>query len=288
LLGTDWYFGLIKKYVAIFGTLFNDINIIRTDSSNNVVGYIKVPLTYSPKDKMAARINQDPNIAKQAAIVLPAIGFEMGSPRYDPDRQLNKRQVYSVIGDDPDHFNTQFMPAPFIFPFKLSVFCNTPEDGTKIVEQIYPMFRPEFTVSAELVPEMGITIDIPICYRDTELVDNWNEKDMKETRLITYTLSFDLKGYFYGPKKPMPVIKFIVQNFRTNQDITIPSDLASVVTDQPGLDANGNPTSNLAVSVNAHTIWVNSNYGFIETKSTIIIPTGNAVPFDANTPYGND
>ena len=44
MLGTYWYHGLSRKYVSIFGTIFNDIYIHRKNSSGNVVENIKVPL----------------------------------------------------------------------------------------------------------------------------------------------------------------------------------------------------------------------------------------------------
>ena len=57
-----FYFNLIRKYVILMGTLLNNIHITKTDKTGSVVGLTKVPITYGPKDKMLARVFQDPNI----------------------------------------------------------------------------------------------------------------------------------------------------------------------------------------------------------------------------------
>ena len=52
MLGITYYHQTIRKYVAVFGTLFNDINIVRKNSSGVITEQIKVPIAYEAKDKM--------------------------------------------------------------------------------------------------------------------------------------------------------------------------------------------------------------------------------------------
>ena len=51
MFGEKCYHSLIKKYVSLFGSVFNDIVIERVDSSNATVQTIKVPIGYGPKEK---------------------------------------------------------------------------------------------------------------------------------------------------------------------------------------------------------------------------------------------
>ena len=44
MLGTTYYHETIRKYVAVFGTLFNDINVIRKDADDTIKEQIKVPI----------------------------------------------------------------------------------------------------------------------------------------------------------------------------------------------------------------------------------------------------
>jgi hypothetical protein len=77
MFGGPFYFGLIRKYVILMGTLVNNIKITRTDKDGNVTSLLKVPVTYAPKDKMLARVIQDPSIDRQTAVApLPLISFD--------------------------------------------------------------------------------------------------------------------------------------------------------------------------------------------------------------------
>ena len=52
MLGQYWYHGLTRKYVSIFGTIFNDIYVMRKNSSGDVVETLKVPLAYGPNKSL--------------------------------------------------------------------------------------------------------------------------------------------------------------------------------------------------------------------------------------------
>jgi hypothetical protein len=47
-----FYFQTIRKYVTLFGTLFNEISITKYNSAGHLEAFIKVPVTYAPKEKM--------------------------------------------------------------------------------------------------------------------------------------------------------------------------------------------------------------------------------------------
>jgi hypothetical protein len=66
--GSTFYFSTIRKYVTLFGSLFNDINIVRTNADGHTTQLIRVPITYGPKDKMIARVSEDPNIDRPTSI----------------------------------------------------------------------------------------------------------------------------------------------------------------------------------------------------------------------------
>ena len=76
MFGQTWYFDTIRKYVILVGTLFNDIRITKNDKTGKQISLVRVPITYGPKDKMLARVFQDPNIDRPTATVpLPMISF---------------------------------------------------------------------------------------------------------------------------------------------------------------------------------------------------------------------
>lgn len=258
MLGADWYFGLTRKYVVIFGTLFDNINIVRSDSAGALTHAFKVPLTYAPKDKMLTRITQDPSITKLSAINLPMMSFEMTHMWYETDTHLNTIGKVVTMSDDANKMKYQFNPVPYNFAFSLYIYVKNAEDGTKIIEQILPYFTPAWTVTAHLIPEMGITKDIPIVLNNVSSQDIYDGSFIERKTLI-WNLDFTLKGYLYGPVREKPIIKFVKTYFYSSTDSVDP---VIGITVQPGLTANGEPTSNTENSVDVNTITAEDDYGF--------------------------
>ena len=78
-----FYHQILRKTVISFGTLFNDISIKHTDSSDAVTSVIKVPLAYGPTQKFLARLEQSPDLNKSTQITLPRMSFEFTGITYD-------------------------------------------------------------------------------------------------------------------------------------------------------------------------------------------------------------
>ena len=57
MFGSHFYHATMRKSVAVFGTLFNDIKVIRKGASGAVLNQVKVPLAYGPKQKFLARLD---------------------------------------------------------------------------------------------------------------------------------------------------------------------------------------------------------------------------------------
>jgi hypothetical protein len=270
-----FYFDLIKKYVTLFGVLFHDLQIIRTDA-NNVSKTIKVPLEYGPKDKMLARLTQDPNLDRpQAMITLPAMSFEMGDIEYDSVRKVGTvHRLGRANTANKDVANYQYNPVPYDIEFKLYIAAKNVEDGTKVIEQILPFFTPDWTLTALLVPEMNIKQDISIVFQKISVDDSY-EGDFKTRRAIVWTLGFKLKGWMYGPVKTSKIIKFanttfynVSSTYDTAADGVGLTHPAERVTVQPGLTANGQPTSSSAATVPYADITATDDYGYITIVDT--------------------
>lgn len=270
-MSTDpFYFSLTRKYVTLFGSLFSDLRIMRTNSAGDLTDLIKVPIGYAIKDKMIARVTEDPNINRQEALQLPLMSFEITGIDYDASRKLgNVGRSTSVNTSFPNSLNSVYNPVPYNIGFQLNAYVKFTEDGTKIIEQILPMFTPDWTVTCELIPEMGLTMDIPIVLNKVSVNDRY-AGNLKERQAIIWTLDFTLKGYFYGPVKTSGVIKLADIDFYTPDVLDLQSavgtsPVVAEVTATPGLTANGQPTSNAAISIPASEIKASDNYGYIDT-----------------------
>ena len=194
MFGTYFYHQTSRKMVVAFGSLFNNIEVRRTDSSNVVVEVIKIPLSYGPKDKMLVRISSDPNLNPKVALTVPRMGFELTSMTYDGARKLNT--MNRNVKKGTTGLKKQFHPVPYNWDFSLYIFVKNAEDGTQILEQILPYFTPEFTVTMALVSSMGEKRDIPLVLNSVTSEDTY-EGDFATRRSIIWTLSFLMKGFLY-------------------------------------------------------------------------------------------
>jgi len=215
MLGSTFYHQTIRKYVAVFGTLFNDINIERKNSSGTVVEKLKVPLAYGPKQKWLLAVQDTTADRKVVATRTPRMGFAMTGVSYDTVRKLNTigRNVAANTSASTTNMTTMYNPVPYNFDFELFILVKNAEDGTQILEQILPYFTPEFTVTVNTIPDMNIKADVPIVLNSSSVADEY-EGDLSTRRTITWTLSFVLKGFIYPNLTSGEIIKTIEVNFR--------------------------------------------------------------------------
>ena len=215
MLGSTFYHQTIRKYVAVFGTLFNDINIERKNSSGAVVERLKVPLAYGPKQKWLLAIQETTSDRKVIATRTPRMGFAMTGVSYDSARKLNTigRNVAANTSSTTSNMTTMYNPVPYNFDFQLFILVKNAEDGTQILEQVLPYFTPEFTVTVNTIPDMNIKADVPITLNSADVADEY-EGDLTARRTITWTLSFTLKGFIYPNVTSGEIIKSIEVNFR--------------------------------------------------------------------------
>ena len=271
MFGRTWNHDSLRKYIIVFGTVFNDIYINRLSATGEVLQTLKVPLTYGPKDKILSRLEQSPRLDNQVGIILPRISFEMTTLEYDPTRKLNtlnKLTKQSATAGTDDEVKYQYQPVPYDMQFEMNILVKNAEDGTRIVEQIVPYFTPAFTVSVNVVPEVDGPRDIPIVLNSISSQDQY-EGSFEQRRVLIWTLNFTLKGWLYGPSKKSKLIKHAETVFRFPEDVTTGNTDSTantiVVTSRPGLTANGQPTTNTALSISYEDIISTDNYDIINT-----------------------
>ena len=199
MFGTHFYNRSFRKYVVIFGTMFNNISIKRYANDGTAREVLKVPLAYGAKEKFITRLQQDPTLTKSVAITLPRLNFEMTNISYDSSRkQQSSIKIAAVDTTTTRTVKSQYIGTPYNFDFTLSVFVRNIEDGTQIVEQILPYFVPDYTVTANLVPSLNIIKDIPIVLNSVSQNIEY-EGGLDSQRIITWDLTFTVKGYLFGP-----------------------------------------------------------------------------------------
>jgi hypothetical protein len=190
----------------MFGNLFNDIQVNRYDSSNNLNTSIKVPINYGPRDKALSRIDQNPDLIPEYGVILPRMSFEMIAMNYAPTRKLNTIDRRAKLVSDNSRLQFQYNPVPYDINMTLSIMVKNADDGAQILEQILPFFTPEWTTTMKLVPGMDFLTDIPVVLQAVSTEDTY-EGSFETRRALIHTLDFIIKGYFYGPVKTSEVIR---------------------------------------------------------------------------------
>ena len=230
-----------RKYVSLFGTIFNQLKITRKDNAGTTSQSMIVPLSYAPFQKVLARLNQDPDLlnSRRTAIRLPRMSFEIASITYDPSRKIasTMKMRKDAKAESESSRNFLYASVPYNIDFQLYIMTKYQEDATQLMEQILPFFTPDWTVSAKMIPDLD-PIDIPVILNSITTEDLY-EGDFESRQSILYTLSFTLKGFYFGPEKQKKVIKFIEANMHTNTAANTSIEERVIV--KPGLDTNGNP-----------------------------------------------
>jgi len=270
MFGSQFYHQSIRKYVIMFGNMFNDIVVRRLDTTGVSLQSVAVPLAYGPKEKFLVRITQDPNLDQQVAIQLPRMGFEMTTLAYDGQRRLAGTSRNVKVVDDKNKLDFTYMPVPYDLNFNLYAYVRNADDGAQIMEQIVPYFGPEWTNQVRLIPEMNLIQDVPTILNTVSIEDTY-EGDFDTRRALIYTFDFTVKAYFYGPVRRQGIIKrsqidFGIVAGNTANRITLDdisrTGRSSRIVVQPGLLANGSPTTNSAASIPYTQIEATDDYGF--------------------------
>lgn len=249
MFGTHFYHQKIRKCVAIFGALFNNIYVVRQN------GQVKVPLSYAPKQKYLERIRENPDLSQnsQVAIKLPRMSFEITSFSYDATRQLTKLSNFNTLGTAITNRQKFYSPVPYNINFQLNVYAKNQDDALQIVEQILPTFNPQYslTIKPFATEYPNFKEDIPIVIQSLSFSDDF-EGAMEQRRTIIYTLDFEMKVSFYGAINTGKIIRtsnvdlYLQENGLADSDIKL--ERISVVP---------NPTSIIGLA--------DSDFGFTTT-----------------------
>jgi hypothetical protein len=211
---TPFYNQHIRKLVSVFGTLFNDIHVQRTDKDGNILERNKVPLAYGPKQKFIARINEQANLTDpKMAIKLPRMSFEIMDISYDTTAKLNK-QIRDAYPHSTDSYKRNYVRtfAPYNISFQLSVMAKNMDEGLQIVEQILPHFQPDYTITIIENNNTDRKTDVPFVLTGVSLAEDY-EGDFEVRRTIIYTLDFITKLRFFRGIQESKVIKHVDAQF---------------------------------------------------------------------------
>lgn len=223
MLGQNaFYHNIIRKYIVAFGSLFNDIHVLRTNDSGEVIKDIKVPLTFASKDKTRYQLNSIHSRQNEQAnigVILPRMSYILNNNiEFDTTRVINPLHTRQArLNQESFSVDEIMVGKPFNFNFQLSIWTKYLDDMFQIFEQVVSFFNPDYTVTIKEIPILNVETNIPIIYQSC--APNFEtEFDETSWRTLRFDIDFVLKGWIYPPIKSSDVIENIKFNFYNDID----------------------------------------------------------------------
>lgn len=254
MFGTWFYHKRVRTAVSVFGSMFNNLYVLRQNSSGETISQVKVPLSYAPKRNFIARLeamNNGEDAERRVAIKLPRMSFEITNMTYDATRQLPKNNNISATIDDSITAKRKLYTAtPYTISFQLNVYAKSQDDALQIVEQVLPYFAPQYTLTIKPFSDIPtLTEDVPITLSGVTFSDDF-EGAVEQRRTIIYTLDFEMKIALYGPESNKNIIREV------NNDLFLQN---------AGLEDSDVYIKTLQITPDPTSVSADSDYGFIET-----------------------
>lgn len=259
-----FYHEHIKRAVAVFGTLFNNMTVVKKDTAGKILSSIKVPLAYGPRQKFLARLSDqqylnDPKLA----IRLPRMSFEIISITYDTNTKMQKGLVRTLPSEFPTKKQTILNPVGYRLGLQLNIIAKNQDDALQLLEQILPYFQPDYTVTVKEVNN-NFRSDMPFVLQSVTMADDY-EGDFNSRRSIIYTLEFETRVRFYGPLSSRDVIK------------SVGVDIADI-----DMGSDGQPYETQKIYISPLSANVNDEYT-VEVELLEPIPDNSVITFSTGT-----
>ncbi|ASD50369.1 tail sheath stabilizer [Acidovorax phage ACP17] len=205
---SHYYWATTKKVIVAFGSIFDNLTI-EGDHGDE----LRVPLYYSPREKFIDNRKQNPDIESTAFdLTFPAMGFEITGVNFAPERHLNPlRRIQDRDGDEK---LASFNRVPYDITFSLTVGARRFEESLRIVEQIFPFFTPELTMTFKDREDFDLDTNVSFTLNSTGLNMPY-EGTYDERRTILWDLQFTAKTFYYAPVQRLERIKQTVMDLRS-------------------------------------------------------------------------
>lgn len=226
IFGLDQYFyhASVRRYVALFGTIFSDLYIKRTSGDGNSEDTIKVPIQYA-SGNMYLKAAQSVQIRenKQISRILPSMAYSLQNIYKDISRKTNPmNRLKGASFDANNQKQFQYNRIPYNLLFDLIIRTKNTDDMLQLVEQIVPAFDGNLSVTIQDSTGVEVEQDIVISLEEISMSDDFDEE--MQARLIEYKITFELKGYLYKRTQTGLVVKDIDLQFASMDDPSIVYD----------------------------------------------------------------
>jgi len=224
---TPFYHQLLRRYQIAFGSLFNNLTLLRVNGALEEQERFTLPIEYASQEAWIARYHRDPDLNRRTEVTVPRLGYEMTGIRYDASRQLNSfnQRTRPRLDGVNNSVRRYFMPTPYVMSISLYALTRNLEDANQIAEQILPYFTPNYDLLVKLIPSMGILDRMRIVLDGTpQWVDNYEETGLDSKRDVILTFNFNALINLYGPISTTPpaiIRKIFIDLYNAEPDMSL-------------------------------------------------------------------
>jgi len=233
-----YYYRTLRKIITAFGSLFNGIQMVTYNYDLNppqMLNSITVPLTYEGKETYVTRLFSDPTALLGVQKALPSMTYDWVGMRYNAARKQSS-YVTNQIFNNSSGATQQYLAVPYDLQFEVNLYVRNFEDGAQIIEQIIPLFTPDYTIAVKYLTSGSnfISQNMPIVFENIRYLNDY-EGTAGKVRYITWTLDFNVQALFYGPLPQQGLIDDVIINLRDSYTGNLD---ASVSVSQANANAN--------------------------------------------------
>lgn len=224
-----FYNSSIRRYIVLMGNLFSGVQVkrVRGDGTR----FIKVPITYSNKEKFMMSLDKYNNITSEEDVakvetILPRMCLSLVDMSYAQNFKTSiANKTVPRYTQNGIKSISQHNPVPYRFVFELGIYTRHEDDMFQIVEQILPYFQPHFNCKVKELHGNDIWIDRDIQVTISSITpDERSTEDKFSRRRLEWTIMFEFIGYIYPPATEVKgEIRTIYLDFHANTQELNPS-----------------------------------------------------------------
>lgn len=225
ILENFYQFNTIERVTGNIIDLFNNIKISKykyDKITNQWTSYTDiVPIEIGTKSKILREFEFNVLGAGKDFIRylnLPRMSLIIESLSKDESYQTNQLNKIKTVTENSNNAKLiKYLgnPSWWTIDYTLYIISRRIEDITQIVEQILPIFQPQYPINVRLIPEIDFNISLPVTIDNSITFDINEEMSESNVRLVSIQLKITTAIPFFPPIYDSNIIKTIKTNFGT-------------------------------------------------------------------------
>lgn len=228
---TYYYPKTLELVTVALLDMFNDMKVVRYDSSGASIGEKTVPITFGPVEKYHQDRIEDHYVDADGVehnqryyLQIPRMALVLNGMSYNADRasganqwrywfmeslDLTGSQLDDVLDDGaPNQIVSDYQPTPIDYNFTLHIKCDSMDKLAQILENILPYFNPKLMLRVKEFSFLNVERDLPVSMDavSTEFIDDQTEND---SRYVNASINLTVEGFAYRKFVYSKVIKTI-------------------------------------------------------------------------------